>query len=206
MLLLDVQMPVMDGFEAARMITASMPPGARPRIVGMTALAMTGDRERCLEAGMDDYITKPVKPEELQGALERSAAVASPVPATEAGEAPVDMEIIANLRDLQEPDEPDFVTELIDVLFEELPQKVRAIEDAAASGDAYRVNRLAHSLKSSAGNLGAMPLSRHFHALERMGADGNVSTVPSLVAAVNAEFARVKAVLSELRRGAPEAA
>jgi PAS domain S-box-containing protein len=209
-LLLDVQMPVMDGFEAARTITGSMPSSERPRIVGMTALAMTGDRERCLEAGMDDYITKPVKPEELQAALERSVAAArasvSAAVVETPREAPVDPVIIANLRELQEPDEPDFVTELIDVLFEELPQKLSAIEAAVAEGDALRVNRLAHSLKSSAGNLGAMPLSKLFQAIERKGADADLVTVPALVADVATEFERVKAVLSSVRRGAPEAA
>jgi PAS domain S-box-containing protein len=205
-LLLDVQMPVMDGFEAARVIGSSIPPGRRPRIVGMTALAMTGDRERCLEAGMDDYITKPVRPEELQAALERSAAALSPSTTPGAGEAAVDLEIIANLRELQEPDEPDFVTELIDVLFGELPQKVLTMETALAARDAHGVNRLAHSMKSSAANLGAMPLSRIFHAIERKGAGGDLSGVDALVAAVKAEFDRVKVALSAERRGTPEAA
>jgi CheY-like chemotaxis protein len=72
--LMDVMMPEMDGLQATRQICADVPPQRRPRIVAMTANAMQGDREVCLEAGMDDYISKPVRPEELQAALERSAA------------------------------------------------------------------------------------------------------------------------------------
>jgi CheY-like chemotaxis protein len=67
--LMDVQMPEMDGLEASRRITASWPAGRRPRIVAMTANAMQGDREMCLAAGMDDYLSKPIRLEELVEAL-----------------------------------------------------------------------------------------------------------------------------------------
>jgi CheY-like chemotaxis protein/HPt (histidine-containing phosphotransfer) domain-containing protein len=206
-LLLDVQMPVMDGFEAARRITATRGPGDRPRIVGMTALAMTGDRERCLEAGMDDYITKPVKPEELQGALERAAPAAPAVTLVEApAQEPVDLSVLASLRELQDPDEPDFVTELIDLLVADLPEKLRALEDAAAAGNAHGVNRIAHSLKSSCGNLGAVPLSKIFLSIERKGAEGDLLATPDLIAAAAAEFTRVKQALSAQRLGAADEA
>jgi CheY-like chemotaxis protein len=68
-ILMDVQMPEMDGLEASRRITAKWAAGMRPRIVAMTANAMQGDREMCLDAGMDDYITKPIRVEALVGAL-----------------------------------------------------------------------------------------------------------------------------------------
>jgi CheY-like chemotaxis protein len=68
---MDVQMPELDGLEATRRIVARWPVGARPRIVAMTANAMQGDRELCLEAGMDDYVTKPIRVEELVGALSK---------------------------------------------------------------------------------------------------------------------------------------
>ena len=71
--LMDVQMPEMDGLEASRRITARWPAQQRPRIVAMTANAMQGDREMCLEAGMDDYITKPIRLEQLIDALTRVA-------------------------------------------------------------------------------------------------------------------------------------
>jgi CheY-like chemotaxis protein len=71
---MDIQMPEMDGLEASRRITAQWPPDARPRIVAMTANAMQGDREECLAAGMDDYVTKPIRVEALVQALLQVAA------------------------------------------------------------------------------------------------------------------------------------
>jgi signal transduction histidine kinase/ActR/RegA family two-component response regulator len=79
-LLMDVQMPEMDGLEASRQITARWPPGERPRIVAMTANAMQGDREECLAAGMDDYITKPIRIDRLVEALHNAPARKGPTP------------------------------------------------------------------------------------------------------------------------------
>jgi len=72
--LMDVQMPEMDGLEASRRITAAAPQGKRPRIVAMTANAMQGDREMCMEAGMDDYVTKPIRVDALVEALHQVQA------------------------------------------------------------------------------------------------------------------------------------
>jgi CheY-like chemotaxis protein len=74
--LMDVQMPEMDGLEASREIVRRWPDGARPRIVAMTANAMQGDREECLAAGMDDYVTKPIRVDALVEALLRAATLA----------------------------------------------------------------------------------------------------------------------------------
>jgi CheY-like chemotaxis protein len=71
---MDVQMPEMDGLEASRRITMKWPPNQRPRIVAMTANAMQGDREECLAAGMDDYVTKPIRVEALVEALNQAKA------------------------------------------------------------------------------------------------------------------------------------
>jgi CheY-like chemotaxis protein len=71
LIFMDVQMPVMDGLEATRRIVETRSPDARPRIIAMTANAMYGDRERCLQSGMDDYISKPIRIEELREMVER---------------------------------------------------------------------------------------------------------------------------------------
>jgi CheY-like chemotaxis protein len=203
-LLLDVQMPVMDGFEATRRITRARPAADRPRIVGMTALTMTGDRERCLEAGMEDYVSKPVRPEELQRALERSAPALAQAPAAaaEAG-AVIDPEVIAGLRELQDEDEPDFVSELIDVLLADGPEKLAAIGEAVTAGNGTAVNRTAHSLKSSCGNLGAKAMASLLAAIEHRGAEGDLAAVATLLPEALAEFTRVRAALSALRQAPP---
>ena len=76
--LMDVQMPEMDGLEASRRIKQQLAPGARPRIIAMTANAMQGDREKCLAAGMDDYITKPIRTEALVAALSQTQPKSRP--------------------------------------------------------------------------------------------------------------------------------
>jgi CheY-like chemotaxis protein len=75
-ILMDVQMPEMDGLEATRRICERWPSGERPRIIAMTANAMQGDREMCLEAGMDDYLAKPIRVEELVAALSQCGPLA----------------------------------------------------------------------------------------------------------------------------------
>jgi PAS domain S-box-containing protein len=203
--LLDVQMPEMDGFEAARNIKARSWGGTPPRLIGMTALAMDGDRERCLAAGMDDYVTKPVRPEELQRALElcvpRSTAAR---PVRVAGEPSLDEQVLANLRELQEPGDADFVTMLIDHLLADVPERIGAMGDAVRHGDATALERAAHSLKSSAANLGLLELSRLAGVLEASGAAGDLSGADVALTALRSEFHRAAPLLLRHRRPADD--
>lgn len=157
---------------------------------------------------MDDYISKPVRSEQLQAALERSApAAAAPAPVAAVPSGPaVDLEVIASLRELQDPDEPDFVTELVDVLLSDAPERLAALDAAIAAGDARTVNRTAHSMKSSCGNLGARAMSSLLADIERKGAEGDVEAARPVLAAARAEFDRVRAELLALRREPSEAA
>ena len=98
LLLSDVQMPEMDGLEATRRIMERWPEGERPWIVAMTAEAMSGDRERCLEAGMNDYLTKPIRVEELVAAIKRAPRRADQVPDPD-GDGPIDRDALARLAD-----------------------------------------------------------------------------------------------------------
>jgi CheY-like chemotaxis protein/HPt (histidine-containing phosphotransfer) domain-containing protein len=197
--LLDVQMPEMDGFEAARIIKGAAWGEYRPRLIGMTALAMEGDRERCLAAGMDDYITKPVRPEELQRALERCVSTGHESPA-EPPSVSLDAQVIANLRELQEPDEHDFVTELIDHLLLDTPQRIDALAEAVRLEDARTLERVSHSMKSACANLGAIGLAALCGKIEQQGARGALEGAGSLVAELRLEFARVRPLLEAERR------
>jgi HPt (histidine-containing phosphotransfer) domain-containing protein len=191
----------MDGLEVARNVKARDWGGPPPRLVGMTALAMDGDRERCLAAGMDDYVTKPVRPEELQRALERCTPLAGP-PRTArlAAEASLDEQVLANLRELQEPGEADFVTMLIDHLLADVPERISAMTDAVRRADGAALERAAHSLKSSAANLGLFELSRLAGALEVSGATGELGGADTVLTALRSEFHRASPLLLRHRR------
>ncbi|HMA37007.1 MAG TPA: response regulator, partial [Chloroflexia bacterium] len=200
--LMDVQMPEMDGLEATRQICTRWPVAERPRVIAMTANAMQGDREMCLDAGMDDYISKPVQVKELVGALDRwgqevtgraeHAAAPVPAPAAPAAAAPIDEDVLANLRrDLQVEGEADIVQELIGLFVEGTPPLLVAMRDALAAGNAEQLQRAAHNLKGSSSNLGARPLADYCARLEKSGRSGALDGADAILAELEEEFARV---------------
>ena len=150
--LMDVQMPEMDGLEASRRITAQVAAGERPRIVAMTANAMQGDREMCLAAGMDDYITKPIRVDQLVEALNPCA---TPEQGHDMNAAVIDP---ATFAELQDTAGAEFVAELVDTFLEEAPGMLAELRSARAEGDAERFRRAAHSLKSNSHTFGALSL------------------------------------------------
>ena len=153
LLLMDCQMPEMDGFEATAALRAG---GHRMPIVALTAHAMTGDRERCLQAGMDDYLTKPIEPRLLGEKVQQWLAVGSTGHAHEAASPDYDP---ATPRDRFLDNQPLFA--LARTIFLGRAQgDLRAIADAAQSGDAEAVRRMAHRLKGSAGTVGAVQVAR----------------------------------------------
>ena len=158
--LMDVQMPEMDGLEASRRIVARWPDGGRPRIVAMTANAMQGDREECLAAGMDDYVTS-------RSAWTRWSprwTMCNPGRTAEMNHAPIDAATFAELKDTAGA---DFVADLVDTFVdEEAPQMLAELRAARAEGAAERFRRAAHSLKSNANTFGALQLGEMARALE----------------------------------------
>ncbi|HUS17755.1 MAG TPA: response regulator, partial [Chloroflexia bacterium] len=203
--LMDVQMPEMDGLEATRRIRASTTAGA-PRIIAMTANAMQGDREMCLAAGMDDYISKPVQVRDVQAALQHwgtrrmvpSEGVAAAesrgaVPATPA----IDRAVLATLRDeLQLDGEPDIVQELIDLFVTGTPAILSTIREAVNTGDAAKLHRAAHTLKGSSSNLGARALAGLSGQLEKQGRSEVLDGAAERVRELEQEYVRVCAELA----------
>jgi CheY-like chemotaxis protein len=190
-ILMDVQMPGMGGLEATAAIRASEERrGGHTRIIAMTAHAMTGDRERCLEAGMDDYVSKPIDAATLYTALEgpaprRSAAGVPDGRPSQA--APVDWrELLERLGGDEE-----FLTRLAQLFLEDCPVRLVEIQAAVDSRDPERIRAAAHGLKGVAGNLSAAGLAAAAQVLEQIGVDARLDAAPDACQHLTAEAASV---------------
>ena len=191
---MDVQMPEMDGLEATRRVVARWPTGQRPRIVAMTAHALPGDREICLRAGMDDYLSKPIRLPELVAALERAGGAAESAPA-----APIFGGQLAQMR--EEVGDEVFAEMLADFA-RDTPVQLDAIDGAIAAGDAATVRRLAHTLKGNASYLGASELMTACAELEALARDDRLDAAPARTAGARAAYERLRPVLDEGARRA----
>ncbi|WP_298510094.1 response regulator [uncultured Nocardioides sp.] len=158
-ILMDVQMPHMDGYTATRHIRAHETGPRRP-IIAMTAAAVEGERERCLEAGMDDYLTKPVDPARLAETLDRW--VPQPTTYTER----LDIDRLDELRELDDPGEGSYVDRAIRNFLGYAEQDLAAMTAAVDAGDAAELRAIAHRLAGAALNLGARSLGESARVVE----------------------------------------
>ncbi len=193
--LMDVQMPEMDGLTAARTIGERWPAEERPRLVALTANAMRGDREACLAAGMDDYISKPIRVEELVGALERcrrrAAEPAAPGARVETPKAAkLDSKALDRLRATVGA---DFVRQLLGAFLEEAPATLATLEQSLKEGDAPTCARAAHTLKSNSANFGALALSCLCREFEELVRQGNLEGAAARREQLEAEYVRTRA-------------
>ncbi len=211
--LMDVQMPEMDGYEATKEIRKREGPQNRHTpIIAMTADAMQGDREESLEAGMDDYVSKPVKPKELGAVLQQWISQpdekASPPEeqnpdggASESTTGPLDQDVLARLREFGDE---EFLDKLAGLFLEDTISLLEALRKAIGVGDAPSVKRVAHALKGSSENMGALKMSTICAELQDVGDSGELERAPVLVERLEAEFGRVRTALEaemEGRRG-----
>jgi CheY-like chemotaxis protein/HPt (histidine-containing phosphotransfer) domain-containing protein len=207
---MDVQMPEMDGFEASREITGRWSAGARPRIVAMTANAMQGDRELCLAAGMDDYVSKPIRVEELVAALERTVArqpdaarTAAPAISIAANRATADGSTTpvldqAAFEQLRATMGADFLGELLPTFIEDSGELVGTMRRALGARDTDAFRRAAHSLKSNAASFGALTLSHLARDLETLAKSGSLDGAAGRVERLANECERVVRALREM--------
>jgi CheY-like chemotaxis protein/HPt (histidine-containing phosphotransfer) domain-containing protein len=206
-ILTDVQMPELDRLEATRAICRRWASSERPRIVAMTAEAMAGDREACLGAGMDDYIVKPVKLEELRRALEQCRPVVREPRASEAREgdstAPdaLDQSVLRELQD--ELGGADVLRDVVTTFLKETPGFLATLRSAAEKGDAGAIRMAAHTIKSSSAMLGARALSACCAELERLSRAGEVRDLPERIAAIEASYGAAQRALEVEGGGAP---
>ena len=198
LLLSDVQMPEMDGLEATRRIIERWPAGERPWIVAMTAEAMSGDRERCLEAGMNDYLTKPIRVHELVAAIKRAPRGAREPAASSAPSdlEPIDRDALVYLAEGVGGDAV-FVSGLIEQFGTDAPALLAAASEALADGDVDALRRAAHTLKSNAATFGAQPLADKSRALEEGAKGGDMNACAPLLDPIAREL---DAVLEALPR------
>ena len=217
--LMDCQMPVLDGYDATRRWRAheAARGAARLPIVAMTANAMAGDRERCLQAGMDDYLSKPINRETLQAVLARwgsamndDAAVQPPSlpgqmpsppaapPARDEAPAPVlDQDVLDELLEVIGPD----TARIIGVFLDDTPALISQLQDASVAADLDQLRALAHSLKSASANVGALALSAASRRIEHDARAGTLERPAVAVALLIAEFARARIALAGYQNG-----
>ena len=224
--LMDCQMPEMDGFEATREIRKrerSTPPLP---IIAMTATAMAGDREKCLEAGMNDFLSKPVKLEDLTRVLgkwltqpssmihqegeagshqpeNREASLQSRTSAPDPSP-PLDTATLADLRRLGGDEDPTFFISVIDQFCQDSVTHMDGINLAIQENKSDSLSKVAHAFKGCSRTIGAKPLAELAFQLEQMGQTKNLENAQAVFVALQSEFDRVQAALQdELRQSSP---
>lgn len=203
--LMDVQMPEMDGLTATRHIYQEWSPGQRPRIIAMTAYATQDKWEQCLEAGMDDYLSKPIQIAKLIHALSqcqpnRDRDANSP-PSPNHPITPLDPKTLQSLRKMAGDRANEVLAQIIDNYLADAPQLLQAMRAAVATGDAAALQQAAHTLRSASATLGATTLSQLCKALEAMGCAGKTAGALAGVLQVEAAYETVKLALQmELER------
>jgi len=232
LVLMDCQMPVMDGFEATRALRRrEAGGGAHQVVIAVTANATAEDREACRVAGMDDFLSKPFRRRELASVLARhlpnqapppagappAPAGAPPAPAAPqvaraapapdralADRAVLDRAVLDRIRAIQRPGRPDLVRRVLQLFLERSPAQLEAIADAAAAGDATRLIRAAHDLKGASGNVGLLQLSELVAHIEQLAKQNRLAEAAPLLAELpTLSAAATSAVRGELEHCPP---
>jgi CheY-like chemotaxis protein len=195
---MDVHMPELDGIETTRRIINRFQGRRRPRIIAMTADALQGDRDRCLEAGMNGYLSKPIYIQQLKAVLEEAGA-------GPAEPSVLDQARVAALWEMGEPGEPGLLEELVALFRADAPKQLGALWRAITDSDAYALREAAHRFRSSLDNLGARHMSELCERLESLGREGSSEGAAALMAELDREYERVRWALDQLREPAPPA-
>jgi two-component system sensor histidine kinase/response regulator len=183
--LMDIQMPVMGGIEATSSIREDeKKTGGHIPIIAMTAHAMSADRERALQAGMDDYVSKPIRFEELRRAIERHA--------------PGGLDARALLDGVG--GDPKLLRELVDVFLADTPKLLTRVQRAVTQGDAVRLKEAAHALKGSVGNFDPTRPFEAARQLEALARENNLRDAPAAMRIVELEVSRLTQSLRNLKK------
>jgi two-component system sensor histidine kinase/response regulator len=197
-LLLDCQMPELDGYETVRAIRAQEGEVPRLWVIAMTANTMEGDREKCLASGMDDYVSKPFKERELVEALGRVRPdLGEERPAAHVRGGTIDPAALASLRELGGENGQELLETLCEQFLAAGVKLVSELEAAVGAGDCGGAQRAAHTLKGSAANFGAADLVAACALAEEAAAAGESAATAAAAARVPQEFELVRAALLE---------
>ncbi|RJG25865.1 response regulator [Massilia cavernae] len=209
---MDCEMPEMDGFEATSAIRARTDIKAQVPIIAVTAQSMQGDRERCVQAGMDDYITKPVQQEAFAAALARWLRGDSEPAAGGAGQtagaaagtthpvaaAALDAEVVARLRDLTAQSDPSLLEQIYASFQNDGLERIGALRRCASSGDMLALRQVAHALKGASANVGALRMADIARRLQALDDNGPLSGAQDLIDQLGVEFGRVRSDIEDL--------
>jgi CheY-like chemotaxis protein/HPt (histidine-containing phosphotransfer) domain-containing protein len=200
LVLMDCQMPEMDGFEATRLIRRGEAGTARASIpiIAMTARAMQGDREKCLEAGMNDYMSKPVDPAALAKALDRwltrrpdNAYDQAAAGKEAAGEPPLPIFDKDGLNDRLMGDQ-QLVEEIVSIFLEDTPRRIETLKAYVAAGNATSAGDQAHAIKGAAASIGGEMLRAVAFEMEKAGRAGDVEKVKAIVPLLERGFEQLR--------------
>jgi CheY-like chemotaxis protein len=203
--LMDVQMPEMDGFEATQAIRKrENGTGRHTLIIAMTAHAMKGDRQRCLDAGMDGYVAKPVQQDQLLDEMDRLLPEeARPRPDAPGGADAVPRgNDVVNLKSAGDRigNDEELMTELICLFLESSPKWMEDLRQAVASADFVKVAHSSHSLKGAARSFDAVAVAQVADKMEMEAADGHIGHVQQLLVAMEEQLGRLTKALEAARQ------
>jgi two-component system sensor histidine kinase/response regulator len=207
--LMDVQMPEMDGLTATRKIRSLKGKISNIPIIAMTAHAMKEDKERCFAAGMDDYVSKPIKPEELFEVIEKFARQLQEKDRKEEKTPSASKDNKATAKDIFDLSKALEVVngdmglfkEIVNLFLENLPDSIAQIREAVATSDANSLDKTAHSLKGSVGNFGTNRAFEAAYRLELIGKEGKLAKADAALLRLEKEFSDLEAAMKEALLG-----
>jgi CheY-like chemotaxis protein len=195
--LMDCQMPELDGYAATRELRLAEADKRHTWIIAMTANSLEGDREKCIAVGMDDYVSKPVKPADLQAVLSRFAGLRALQHATHQAKAPgtIDPHVISAFREMEVEGEESVLGKLIDVFVENTPRVLTESRTAITGKHSALLERAAHSLKGSCSNFGAERMRAACERLEMLARTGDFERAAEWIDKIEKEFEYVRIAL-----------
>jgi len=185
LIFMDCHMPELDGFDATREIRSREGHTHHTPVIALTATVAEEDRNRCVAAGMDDYVVKPVSERELIRVLSHWLM-----------DVPIDRDAIGRLQQI----DPSVLNEVVGLFVADAPMRIASIREAMQKHDAGLLLSAAHALKSSSGNVGASRLHKMCADLERMARSGDLTSAKALADKLDAEFDRAVTALRQVRQ------